>query len=299
MGSVIEPMLACPLDWDKIPTKAMGYYMEPKLDGVRCVADMRNPSAPFLYSRGGKTLTEKVPKIVGDLQRMFPGCIVDGELGYTNMNTMSIDFNLTMRVLGSGVAEANRKHSEISRALNQVMTFNVFDLLWSSEQDMTGLPGATRRKELDVLFNSNMGVIWPLVHKVPMWDRFLESIYTGIVKRGGEGIILKNPNAPYHPGKRKANTWFKVKAFETIDAVVTGFTKGQGKYDGLIGAIEYKAEDGTTGKCSGMEDAMRFTISHAPEVYIGRWFEMRYFGKVGRDDSGHRFPQFLRFRLDK
>jgi DNA ligase-1 len=298
-GVTFEPMLACPLDWDKIPTKGDGYYMEPKLDGVRCIADLRNPTAPVLYSRGGKPLTEKVPKIVGDLQRMFPGCIVDGELGYTNKKKTAIDFNLTMRVLGSGIDEANRKAHEINQITNQVMTYNVFDLLWSSDEDRTRLAALKRRLLLDDLFDGVHGVTWPLVHDTSFYPGFMESVYAGIVNEGGEGVILKNPDAPYYAGKRKANTWFKVKAFETVDAQITGFSMGQGKYTGMIGAIEYRTEDGTRGRCSGMDDSMRIKLSTSPGEYLGKWFEMRYFGRVGRDDTGHRFPQFLRFRTEK
>ncbi len=327
MSNIHDPMLAAPLSFEEIEKKAAGYYMEVKLDGVRCIADIRDPANPKLVSRGGKELTAKLPHIVEQLVHNFPGMILDGELGYTNKLGTAIDFNLTMRVLGSGVDEALRKQKHIvpSSSWSDAIEFNVFDLLWLSSDIRT----VSAWERFKMLMNETPLFATHLRHIRPVEFRFewMEGFYDRIVEAGGEGVILKNPDAPYLSGARRAKTWYKLKKYITEDVQVVGYTEGQGKYFGQIGAIIFghfvealpTGEDAPAhehvgfpclvckdrvkpvplGKCSGMTDETRTFITNNQKDLLGRWFELRFFGKVGKDEDGYRFPQFLRWRFDK
>jgi ATP-dependent DNA ligase len=139
-----------------------------------------------------------------------------------------------------------------------------------------------------------------IVQEVPFSRTWNEPTYRDYVDCGGEGVVLKNPNARYVIGKRPANNWYKVKKFQTLDVVITGFTDGQGKYEGQIGAIIFKDPTGRVGRCSGMDDATRLGLSAAVHSEIvGSVIEIRHWGHSGQGEEGYRFPQFVRFRPDK
>lgn len=322
----IEPMLANAIEWDRIADKAAGYTMEPKLDGVRCIADCREGDKVRLWSRGGKELTEKLPELCEYLSHRARGLILDGELGYTQYPTdsphdayIAIDFNKTMRVLGSGPDVARQKQIENFINDGSHIRFYVFDVLDSTEEYFVGdMPLHDYTQELRRRVLETWAKAWDIpinwfrsegyhpVGIVPSWTGFDEITYNHIVNSGGEGVILKNPQAIYWPGKRKARTWYKVKAYESIDVQVLGYTDAlPGKFEGQIGAIVFGAIsfDGehtdVWGKCSGMDDATRRFITDNKEQCLGRWFELRHFGRVGKGGDGYRFPQFLRWRPDR
>jgi DNA ligase-1 len=114
------------------------------------------------------------------------------------------------------------------------------------------------------------------------------------IRKYGEGSVLKDLNMTY-PGKRH-KSWLKCKAEETVDVTIIGFKEGQGKYTGLIGAITFRAPDGTIGNCSGMTDDDRVWISDHRVISMGSTIEIKHYGMLV---DGFRHPQFIRFRKDK
>jgi ATP-dependent DNA ligase len=147
--------------------------------------------------------------------------------------------------------------------------------------------------------------------------RFLDEI----LRRGGEGIILKHIGHTY--GDKQG--WVKVKAEWTADVVIMGFKdakemstkKGDDKATitkyakaGLVGAIQCgqyvpypdaKGSDVPTltevATVSGMDDGLRMVMTAKPKEYIGRVIEIAH---NGREPTGRfRHPRFKRFRDDK
>jgi ATP-dependent DNA ligase len=275
-------MLACPLNIEDIDRKADGYWMEPKLDGIRCLAAWDGR----MYSRSAKTdLAVRLPHIAHAVRELHlpQGVWLDGEVGYpagfSRYNWPILDFNATVRVTGSSVDEALRKQDAEVR----VIQFHVFDCV--NEQ--------ASRRHWPIIGPSN-GVIYQ-IQEAPGWD---EDTFTQYVLDGGEGVILKNPEARYQPGKRPARTWYKIKKFESTDGVIIDYDPGQGKYSGQLGALVVKLLDGTVVRASGMNDGLRMRMSENFEEFRGRWVEIKYFGRVGSASDGYRHPQFLRFRAD-
>jgi bifunctional non-homologous end joining protein LigD len=303
------PMLANQLDIDRV-SRYSHYLMEPKLDGLRMIVK-RGTHGLSAWTRAGKDLADKLPEeMIADLMKLPLGTIIDGELGYllhSDTRWPIFDFNRTMRVFGSGEGTAQDKIAYNRTAEQEFMRlpfFFVFDMLQTTGGDITDLVQRDRRDLLaDALDFDRKYLRLPLV--LSGFDR---PIYEKFVTDGGEGVMLKNPQAQYYPGARKANTWYKLKKFNTIDVVVIGWKEGQGKYQGTTGAIEFgmymsrnSGAPVSFGWCAGMDDATRHEIvhMHCCEQLLGKVFELRYFGKVGRDGKGYRFPQFMRWRDDK
>lgn len=110
---------------------------------------------------------------------------------------------------------------------------------------------------------------------------------------GTEGWVFKNGNLA---------DWAKWKPIQTIDAVITGYKDGNGKYLGLTGALVasvYSPDNRLVpiANVSGMDDKTRIYISADEDAYLGRVIEVayQYVGSQGR----LRHPRFVRFRDDK
>lgn len=56
--------------------------------------------------------------------------------------------------------------------------------------------------------------------------------YKEIMARDGEGVMLKNVNGTYHPDKKPAWNWVKVKKHITADVIITGFKPAKRDYLG-------------------------------------------------------------------
>lgn len=167
-----------------------------------------------------------------------------------------------------------------------------FDILRYKGKEIISLPFKERLKYLNdvVTYLNNYTDINHYVTQELLVTRHKLNFYSGIIartqKEGHEGIMLKNLDAPYSPGKR-TSAWLKVKRMEAITYYIKGFTQGLGKYEGLIGAIVYAQKvDGkllTVGTSSGMDDATRIDMSKNSEHYIGKlaWFECQEVTKYG------------------
>lgn len=260
------------------------YLMEPKIDGWRMQVDVDDGDVTA-WTRTRHKATGKLvmpERILSEFNttRMR----LDGEVVYLDSNGKP-DYNFTARCLGSGVDVCVDKQMEDGKFL----TYMVFDILFLQGQDLRDTPFAYRRGLLvDVLHDIN-----PYVSVVEVEEPSIEN-HSKFIEQYGEGSVLKVLSSSY-AGKRH-KSWLKWKAEETIEVRIIGYKDGQGKFAGLIGAIEFRAADGTIGNCSGMDDEMRVWISNHREELKGTVIEVKHYGRLV---DGFRHPQFVRLRADK
>lgn len=310
-----EPMLASPVTEKKRATLASPkYILEPKHDGMRATLSKHNGEVK-IYSRVGLEYQEHLPRLVEQASQLPDGTTLDGELmvvkKWTPINGIQVpvaDFNNTMRVMGANPDKA------IFRQTEHPIEFCVFDVLSYNGQDYTGDSYATRMYNLQILLDLHP---MPFVFQNARIHGWNDNTIQDLWEAGIEGAILKNQDSIYIPGKRRANTWYKVKAELTADVVVVGFTDANegktGKFKGKIGAIRFGAYDEQTGliveigQCSGMNDAERdrwTAIRDSGEVSDPftpkRVIEVKYNDLVGSSQYGTpRHPQFKTERIDK
>jgi len=149
----------------------------------------------------------------------------------------------------------------------------IFDLLVYKGEVVVSLPFRERRKLLREAFDV-------LLRRIEHCR--LETLISGgklsywrhVVECGGEGVILKDLDAPYAPGKR-SGAWVKVKRMLRLQYEIMGFMPGTGKYEGLIGSVLYGRDGAVLGSASGMADEVRIAMTRHPEWYVGKmaWFE--------------------------
>ncbi len=306
----IEPMLASPTPEKKRATLSdkTGYVLEPKHDGMRAVISKHNGEVK-IYSRVGLEYQEHLPALVAELAALPDNTVLDGELMVIKSRALIgtelvavADFNQTMRIMGSGPDKA------IARQEDYTVRFCAFDLIKIEGLSLESEPFVTRLKLLtDILDGDNYSSIFQN-NVFGVWD---DSVIEDLWKAGIEGAILKNTDSVYIAGKRRANTWYKVKAELTADVVLLGFTDAKegktGKFLGKVGALVFGAYNAAgelveVGQCSGMNDAERdrwtsIRDSGAPLTHV---IEVKYNDLVGSGEFGTpRHPQFKTERIDK
>ena len=118
----------------------------------------------------------------------------------------------------------------------------------------------------------------------------LDRFFLEVTSRGGEGVIVKNPDMPYHTG-RSAHV-LKVKEARDMEGLVIGINKGKGKYENAMGSLTLKLENGVILKLgTGFTDLVR---NNPPAVGTTVAFKYHGFSKNGVP----KFASFLRVRAD-
>lgn len=94
-----------------------------------------------------------------------------------------------------------------------------------------------------------------------------------LVRQGWEGLMCVEPDSYYDIGKR-GNHIVKLKYRKTADLLCIGIEGGEGKYQGMIGALVLKDSEGRVVSVgSGLDDQDRLGL-HV--YYIGKIIEIEY-----------------------
>jgi DNA ligase-1 len=150
----------------------------------------------------------------------------------------------------------------------------------------------------------------------------LEDVFAAARARRNEGLMVKDPDSDYSPGRRGLG-WLKMKrALATLDCVVVGVEVGHGKRHGVLSDYTFAVRDEETGKLVTIGKAYT-GLTDAEIADMTRWFEghtIRQFGRYrsveptvvvevafdviqqsSRHESGYalRFPRIVRIRTDK
>jgi len=148
----------------------------------------------------------------------------------------------------------------------------------------------------------------------------LDQLFDAAQARGNEGLMIKDPQSPYTPGRR-GKSWLKLKReLATLDVVVTSAEYGHGKRIGVLSDYTFAVRDGdrllNIGKAySGLTDV---EIAEMTKWFLDHTIEDQGFRRIvepkivlevafnnimksDRHDSGYalRFPRIVRLRPDK
>lgn len=119
-------------------------------------------------------------------------------------------------------------------------------------------------------------------------EQTLEQELNAIVAGGAEGLMLHKASSFYLADR--SDDLLKVKAHRDAEAQVVAHVPGQGKYVGMLGALEVRTPNGATFRVgTGFTDAQR---THPPA--IGTWITYRYHGATAKGLP--RFATFVRER---
>jgi ATP-dependent DNA ligase len=205
----IKPQLA--LTRKALPEGEEWAY-EPKLDGFRAISFVDGDES-YVQSRGGKALLRYFPELT-----FSPGrWVLDGELVVRDG-----DGNLQFDLLQQRIHPAESRVKMLSEEIP--VTYIVFDLLAEGDEVLLERPLSERRERLAALAGGAGLELTPLTPDTEQAEKWLTTI---------EGVMAKQLDAPYLPGKRKGMA--KVKRERTIDCVVMGWRPG--KEEGTVGSL--------------------------------------------------------------
>lgn len=205
----IEPALA--RSRAELPVGEQWAY-EPKYDGFRAIVFVDGDEV-VIQSRSGKPLGRYFPELSFAAGRY----VIDGEIVVDGDSATRQDFGSLQQRIHPAQSRIDRLAAEIPAR------FIAFDLLALSDEAWLERPLRERRAALEELIG-DPGKVTPLTADPAAAEPWLLN---------SEGVIAKDLNAPYLPGKRTGMV--KIKRVRTIDAVVVGYRPG--KEDGTVGSL--------------------------------------------------------------
>ena len=161
-----------------------------------------------------------------------------------------------------------------------------------------------RRKDYEYPFNKLECPVVVAKQIIVKSDSHLDKVYQEIIKAGGEGIMLKDPESSYE-GKR-SNYLLKYKPNFDEEAIIVGYKPGQGKYTGMLGGFMCKPLINHDTYMSIDEDTDHsFTISGMDDEIRAKYLKTHPIGTIisyehsGKTDKGKpRFGRYTRIRTD-
>lgn len=280
---LLSPMLAPSKDFPE--TKKYLRYpcdIQPKLDGVRCLAYWENGEI-ILQSRGGKFYS--LPHIALALKPILPeDAIFDGELYLHGLSCQTITSYV-------------KKHNP---GLTETIKYHVYDVPTIDGNDH---PWSVRREYVfkidDLIENAGFdpenypveGVFTTRILNENELFKF-QSFY---VQNGYEGGIARNLHGMYEWGYRSKNL-LKIKNFEDHEFEIVGFLNGRGKNETTV-TWECVAENGKTFTVVPKGDkSFREEMLRNGQKYIGYKLKVKHHGWT--DDGLPRFPVGICIRED-
>jgi len=216
-GSVAEALD----DWERAA-------VEWKYDGARVQVHYDGESVA-LFSRNMEDVTDPLPEVVEFVEAALDTpAILDGEVVAVADDGSPLPFQEILR-------RFRRKHDVAQARENVAVEFHAFDCLHADGEDLLDIPLTERHGRLTELLDGNGEAVSDLV--VSDDPEEIEAIESTALAAGHEGIMLKNPDSAYTPGRRGKN-WLKRKPdVETLDLVVTGAEWGEGRRANVLGTF--------------------------------------------------------------
>jgi len=245
---------------DKYVDFDTGVYIQPKLDGVRCIARLQKNvfSAEgfdiVLTSRNSKQfvflshIKDAVKKLL--LQPNYNNIVLDGELYMSpSSNVDGIDRFNTVSACCRTVR--NTPHEK-----EMYIEYHVFDLVDLNRE----FDQETRFRILDDVKKNTRS---PYIKYVPYYESHdendVQKYHTRFIHEGYEGVIVRAVPCLYT--KYRSSQLLKYKQFDDREFPIIGASKGEGDEDGCVVWI-CQTDDGTQFSCRP-----RGTLEHRKKLY--------------------------------
>ena len=345
-------MLASPADSAEA---ALSYFenafVEDKYDGIRAQVHCSGDNVE-IFSRTRDEITESFPELA-DAMRGFPeDVILDGEIvawGYLSAATEELGRALPFSALQQRLGRKKVSEEMIRRV---PVAYLAFDVLYAEGKllldralgergkildgvlekfkgfNHRGHEGSLRKTKISpqavLTFDSSDERALTHVIRAPVFrvasPQELDALFEAAQARGNEGLMIKDPESQYTPGRR-GKSWLKLKrALATLDVVVTAVEYGHGKRISVLSDYTFAVRDGgrlvNIGKAySGLTDIeiaemTKWFLDHTiedqglrmvvePKIVVEVAFNNMM--QSERHNSGYalRFPRIVRLRPDK
>ncbi len=320
----LKSMLASPVADENEVIKRLGspVWVEDKYDGIRAQLHKQGEEVR-LFSRDLNDVSDGYPEVIATARTQKWDGILDGEV-LAFRDGMALPFIQLQQRLG-------RKNPSKEMQEQIPVIYVAFDLLAYGEgggkriEPALTLPLRERRAMLDAMRLPDIPGMATGNLLTAATAQELSHVFDQAQDRGNEGLMAKDPDSTYTPGRRGYG-WLKLKRpLATLDCVVVGVEVGHGKRHGVLSDYTFAVRDDrpesgdrlvTIGKAySGLTDKEiaemtayfrehtieqlgRFHVVE-PTIVVEIAFDVIH--RSNRHDSGYalRFPRIFRLRPDK
>lgn len=216
-------------------------YVEDKFDGIRAQLH-RGADRVEIFSRDLRRMTDQFTELAERARSFDDEVILDGEIMAFEHGKKLTFFDLQKR-LGRKSEGADLF---ATASADVPVVFVAFDILWKNGESLLRRPLRDRRESLRSLklpSQFQVAEIYP-AHSAEE----IETAFQLARRRLNEGLMVKDPESIYSPGRR-GMFWFKLKKeLATLDVVVVAAELGHGKRNHVLSDYTFAVRDETTGQ---------------------------------------------------
>jgi len=274
-----KPMLAYPVSNKPIDYKSK-VFVQPKLDGVRCMIQYDNKKVTA-YSRTGKEW-KNIDHILFNLKPFFqlnPNVILDGELYNHELRN---DFEKIISCVRK--TKPTDEHRDESEKLVQ---FHCYDVILDALRTHDNVNFDIRDEWIKNNVPAN-----GIVRHVESYEHYSESgarmRHSENLQSGYEGSILRI-NAPYQ--QKRSHNLRKFKDFHDAEAVLLSWVEGKGKRVGTIGKFIAVDREGNEFGMPVMDNFKKLQTNFKQmQRWVGKTATFKYFERTKA--GSYRHPLF-------
>lgn len=216
-----------------------GWLFEVKYDGYRAMTKI-NKNKVEMLSRNGNIFHTRYALLAKEMETVADDVVLDGEVVIEDKK-------------GISHFQALQNYDSTREG---TLKYYVYDILYLNGHRLTNLPLHQRKELLQAFFEK---YAFKNIFPSQSVSKNGESFFQKQVAKGHEGIMAKQADSVYLPGKR-VETWLKVKGQKMQEAIICGYTPPQNSrlYMGSLILGMYNAEGKLTyiGNCgTGFTDA--------------------------------------------
>ncbi|HEY7096581.1 MAG TPA: ATP-dependent DNA ligase [Terriglobales bacterium] len=329
--------------------EALSYFenalIEDKYDGIRAQVHV-SASEVRIFSRTRDEITASFPELP-DAFSALDDVILDGEI--VAWSYLTDDPGEAGRALPFSALQQRLGRKKVTEEMmgRVPVAYLAFDVLYANGELLIDRPLRERAEILDSLITRAKGsnhkrhkgkqteaqhrldfgeemrttaqIIRSAVRQANAPDE-LNDLFEAAQARGNEGLMIKDPDSAYAPGRR-GKWWLKMKReLATLDVVVTAVEYGHGKRIGVLsdytfavwdrdrlvnigkaysGLTDVEINEMTTWFLEHVVEDQGFRLIVEPKIVLEVAFNNMM--RSDRHDSGYalRFPRIVRLRPDK
>ena len=282
----LKPMLAHKYD-DKRVDWSQPVYIQPKLDGVRCLF-----TSEGAYSRNGKQF-KNLRHIEIALESFFndnPDAVLDGELYNHDLKK---DFEKIISLV-----KKQKPTQEDKDNATRLIQFHVYD--YFSQNSFAGMTTdlgsgfySERMNKLSHATFYGAFVKHVETHQIESYDIAIAN-HKVWLEDGYEGSIIRLDGLYKHG---RSYELMKFKDFSDAEATIVGYELGQGKREGTLGKFIMMDDDGNRFGCppgKGFDYGKLRNILRNVQDYMGTRATFTYFQRTNA--GSYRHPLFKAIR---
>ena len=266
---------------ESVAEESEDVLLESKYDGMRIQLHKQGEEVR-VFTRKLEDVTDAFPDIVRAVRENVTAeqCVLDGEaIGYDRETKTPVTFQrFSQRI--------KRKY-DVEELVERIPALvYCFDVLALEDESLLDESLETRLDALEGVLDAEPGAIERAENERVTEEESAREFYETALEAGHEGVMLKNLNARYQPGRRVGYMMKAKPTMETLDLLVTRAQYSEGRRSEFLGRLFLACHDDTGGYSQNGADA-----SGSEDDRTGSESDGRRFREVGRLATGYTDEQ--------